>query len=274
MTPLKDEYLTLPNGLIYNPATGETRLNGDDPNSPAYWYNPSAVGGPKTYYGGTAYAGRYDPYVIGSLTSGDYTYGTNKNQGYIDSLVNGLEKNAFLRSEKDYTDAFNTGVAPYQHLVFSDAYNQARKHYTGETFFDQIKNFDFGSLENPLDQNLPKQNSFQPAVEQNVTPITSPAPKAQEPTYATQPASPATPIVPDNTPLATDQQAQQPQTPGLDWGALYSQISNYFTEAAKKQALGTPQNREQIGSFQQFSPTIATRQKSYVSSTPYGSKGS
>jgi hypothetical protein len=80
----------------------------------------------------------------------------------------------------------------------------------------------------------------------------------QQPTES-QPSLPSTPQEPDSS----------SQFGNYDWGALYDQISNYFMP--QQQQAGKP--REQIGSFQQYGPTISQRQQSYISSTPYSGKG-
>ncbi len=97
----------------------------------------------------------------------------------------------------------------------------------------------------------------------------SPAPQA--PSAPVAPSAPA-PVSQPSAPTAP--QAQAPQGPqGLDWTSVYDQIQTYLkglqpsSPAAVK---GKP--KEQIGSFQQFSPTIMNRSQSYRSSAPYSGK--
>lgn len=265
------KWVELNNGIKYDPESGETLIQGDDPNNPSYWYNPNAFGGAKTFINGQSYAGRYDPYTVNSITGDDLTKATAKHEGYLDSIIGNLEKNAFIQTEKGATDAIKTPANIYSNLSFSSAYDEARKKNEG-TFFDEVKQLDFTQQKDPYitdnqRQQIENNASLSPAVKQAI--LGGYEEWQNKPSSPTQPTAPSQAMVP----TSPSEPAAQQSPEQLDWKALYDQISGYFTQP-QQNALGTKQPREQIGSFQQFGPTIARRQQSYVSSTPYGSKGS
>lgn len=275
---MADRWVTLDNGMKYNPDTGETTLAGTD-GKLQYRYNP--VTG-KTTYGGTEYAGKYDPYILSMLSQQDIDKGSSQHQGFLDKEFNKLDKNPFTGSA--IQGAKNAG-ATYGAYTLRSAYDEVRKRYQGPSFFDEVKTMDFND-QKPVDDKesqidaIKNNSNLSPAVKEAILSkmtgqaapqavVKSPRPgaifnTAPQPAATPEPTAPQQPTEPQQ-PMAP----QQPNTPqGPDWGGLYDQISSYFTEFKNKQALGTPKQRQQISSFQQYGPAQIQRQQ--TPATSYG----
>lgn len=280
---MASRWVDLDNGMKYNPDTGETYLK-DASGKIQYRFNPTTG---KTTYAGKDYAGKLDPYILSSLSGDDISLGQNNNAAYLDKQLGKLEKNPFIvgselanygdaYAEKKYSGALKPTIDTYDRLTMASAYDSARKKYSGPTFFDQVKGMDFSEKKAPpadLDVEAIKNNSnLPPAVKEAILA------KAQPQTPAAVPNQVQTPVMPEPTPVQQPTAPQQPtQAQGPDWKALYDQVSGYFTEIKNKQALGTPRQRQQISSFQQYGPAQIQRQQtpatSYGRSTPYSGKG-
>lgn len=287
----KDRWVTLDNGLKYDPDTGETVLYRDD--QLLYKYDPVSR---KTRYGGNEFAGKLDPRILDSITEADYgkAFEDSFNNPYVQGQLAKIERNPFIvgseadvygdaYAEKKYESAFKPLQGTIQAYSMAQAYEDAVKRFQGTSLFDELGSMDFSTPKysgNPIGS--PEQLK---AIEDN--PNLSPEVKAAILGKSTPQAAPNKPVFggDPSRPYSYANQQQQPagippdlqdklkeQTKSPDWSKLYDQISGYYTDLQKKQALGTPQKREQIGSFQQYSPTISRRQQSYTSSTPYSTK--
>lgn len=268
---MADDWITLQNGFRYNQKTGETGLDSKDANNPIYWYSPTTN---KTTYGGTTYAGQLDPYVLASITNQDTTDAASQYSSYLDSAFGKLEKNPFIQTEKDVTDAIKPIGSVYNALNMGAAYDAARKRTQGPSFFDEAKTYAASLSNTPsVDASAQEIDRLKGLVSQKY---------ASDPEKAAQflnplDASKATPVSQPETPATPPQQTNS--SGGLDWKSLYDQLQGLLNSQANNSTNGpttqTSTPKDVIGSFQQWGPdTIARRQQSYVSSTPYGSKGS
>lgn len=254
---MAQQWITLDNGFKYNPKTGETVLEGQDKAKPEYWYNPTTN---KTTYGGQSYAGKLDPYVLAAMNEQDITSAGEKHQGYLDAAFGKLETNPFLQTESSQQNAINPISGTYNALTFSSAYDAARKRQP-RSFFDEVKSTNFGEeTKVPTTANI---DAYRELMAQRYGSDPTKASQYQKPLTAEtpeQPTKPQTPIQPETSDSNT-----QP-----DWKSLYEQLQGMFSQQSQPN-----KPRETIGSFQQWGPqAIQRRQQSYVSSTPYGSKGS
>jgi hypothetical protein len=290
------KWVDLNNGMKYNPETGETYLKGKEANTYDYWYNPKTS---QTTYGGKQFSGKLDPRILDSIGEDAWTsaYDSSFNNPDIQAQLAKIEKNPFIvgseyanygdaYAEKKYGAAFKPIQEQLDRLALSQAYSTAQKGFSGQSFFDELAGHNFSEPAPAGDANYRTPEQITNIQNNpNLSPEVKAALLGQQtetqapqksgdmvgiPTPVQEPAQSITPQQPTSPQAPTA--PQQPQGP--DWGALYEQISGYFTELQNKQSLGTPQKREQIGSFQQFSPTVSSRQQSYTSSAPYSSKGS
>lgn len=262
---MASEWVTLDNGYKYNRKTGETIFDGKDSKSPVYRYDPTRN---RTTYNGTEFTGRYDPYAIASITGEDYDAAyKNYEAPYLDKEINKLEKNPFITSEKNVNDAFGPVSSTLNRLSFGHAYDAARKRMEGPGFFDEIKDYDFDSLEQPpqetADQFLAKNPNLSPQLQERVRTQFQVANNFQNNTGAYGPSQVQTPSQPT---VSTQVEPTQPDQP--DWQSLYDQLKQMM---GNNQQQAAPKQRQQIGSFVQYGPGSGSRQ-SYQSSTPYSGK--
>lgn len=268
----RDKWVQLDNGLKYDPDTGETVLYRD--NQLLYRYDPA---GNQTQYGGQSFAGKLDPRILDTLTEKDMTKASDTafNSPFIQQQLGKLETNPFIvgsevanygdaYADKQYTSALKPLMGTAQAYSMTNAYTDALKRFQGKGLFDELSGMDFSSQRN---------SSMPPAMDAANIPNKTNAPKS----FGADPSRPYSHVntsAPQkrNDPMLDQQLKDMQKGSTPDWGKLYEQISGYFGEAQKKQQLGTAKPRQQLGSFQQFSPTIQKRQQSYVSSTPSSGK--
>lgn len=264
---MAEDWVTLNNGYKYNRKTGETIFEGEDSQSPIYRYDPTNN---RTLYNGQQFTGRYDPYAISGITGEDYEAAfKNYEAPYLDKEIAKLEKNPFITTEKNVQDAFTPVGDTFNRLSFGQAYDTARKRMDGPGFFDEIKDYDFGSepLGETPDEFLASHPGLTPELQERMKRQLQVADnfKNQTGAYGSNPVS-NQPTLPA---AETPDEPAQPDQP--DWQSLYDQLAAMMGSQTGQQKSSQP--REQIGSFIQYGAGNGKRE-SYKSSTPYGSKGS
>jgi hypothetical protein len=153
-----NNWITLENGVRYNPKTGETSIPGEDGKDA---YSLKKIGETKnsgkitdlyeTMYGGKTYKGKYDPSVLDQITETDYNKAYEDELGVQEGLKSSLLNNSRGIDEAGLSDA-------YQAMIFNRAYGAAQGRSTEPSFLDSLKK------QNPFQENAidstDKRNGF------------------------------------------------------------------------------------------------------------------
>jgi len=281
-------------GYNYNPLQGRMSF-GPDSN---WWYDQNQN---ITNIGGQQYQGYFDPQYFDMITEDDWAASKEALAPRLASME-GVHENAmemmYMRALKErgglYNDSVDVDFDRMWHAQgFGKDYEDIYKQYSQE-----LLQHAYGGLQQRMGGELPPtikdtlQNQDWVAAYKNlISPPVNEQAWGQEAGVSnlegyrqhmyrltgderykgtlgeSQPGTPSTPTQP-SLPSTPQESATGSQFGDYDWGSLFDQMSNYFMP---QQQAGQP--REQIGSFQQYGPTIAQRQQSYVSSTPYSGKG-
>lgn len=242
---------TFGNGLQYNTDTGEVVIN-DNSGKQVYKYDPNAVGGGKTYYGGQTLTGMYNPLIIAQMSGQNlqdayqgYLNTNDKVQQDYNSTPNYKGKD--VSNQQNYWRNMNQGTL--DQLAFNKAYQSLAGKADDQTnaFFAALKNQATAqSTPQPSQPQAPAQPAVRPVQQPISQPVTPQ--QVQQPTNST-PAFQAQ--TQQQTQAPTDTSATQPNVQPDYAGflqAVYNQVAPYFSQPSQNSTSSFSSPTFQIGS--------------------------